>query len=243
MPNWVRNVINVSGSEKDVDNFLAHIKNENTDFDFNTVIPMPKSLEVVSGDITDVSILYYLSNRLTAPVEEYENNDLLKEMRRFAFRSLREEIDRCREQVESGSLDGDKLYEQGRVYVDNFLKYGTPTWYEWCNKNWGTKWNACEVKVTRNNAGSCCVMFDTAWAAPFPVIEKLVRDFSNLEICGEWADEDMGNNCGIWRVLNGVLDCKEPDGDALKFACDVWEYDYGEVLGCMKNETTYESEF
>lgn len=231
MPNWVKNVIKVSGTKKDVDDFLARVKGKNTSFDFNALIPMPKSLEVVSGGITDAAILYFISNRFSIPVTEYENNSLVKEARRFSFTPIREEVSRCKQQIESGSLNGDELFEQGRVYVDNYLKYNAPTWYEWCNKNWGTKWNACEVEVTRINSESCCIIFETAWGAPFPVIEKLVSDFPNLEISGQWADEDMGTNCGSWSVSNGSLDCRTHDEDALRFACDVWGEDYDEVLG------------
>lgn len=33
----------------------------------------------------------------------------------------------------------------GQVVISNFLQYGCGDWYGWCNRNWGTKWNAYEV--------------------------------------------------------------------------------------------------
>ena len=35
-------------------------------------------------------------------------------------------------------------------------------------------------------------------------MEKLAEMFPNVEIEHEWADEDIGHNCGRYRYQNGV---------------------------------------
>ena len=32
--------------------------------------------------------------------------------------------------------------------------YGFDNWYDWCNENWDTKWNACEVDILLASADS-----------------------------------------------------------------------------------------
>lgn len=49
MPNWVRNIVNVYGKKEDVADFIEkHIKDNI--FDFNTVIPEPKTREECDSD-------------------------------------------------------------------------------------------------------------------------------------------------------------------------------------------------
>ena len=92
--------------------------------------------------------------------------------------------------------------------------------YEWCIKNWGTKWDAKDV-VRRDYYGNVCITFQTAWSPPLPVIKALAAKFPNLtlsleyfesgvEVCGgvcyparedeesprEWRDMYYGNRGG-----------------------------------------------
>ena len=57
MPNWVRNVVTVS---KDTMNKIKEKYFENGILDFNKIIPIPKTLELTEGSITDVAIYYAL---------------------------------------------------------------------------------------------------------------------------------------------------------------------------------------
>lgn len=82
--------------------------------------------------------------------------------------------------------DREDLYHDGSIYVSNYQKYGATTWYGWCNKNWGTKWNAINTLVY----GQDEVSFDTAWAPPEPVIAKLAEMYPGTEIRHIWTHED-----------------------------------------------------
>lgn len=49
-------------------------------------------------------------------------------------------------------------------------------WYDWCNSNWGTKWNAYDssCKVEGDHA---IISFDTAWSVPEPIIKAFAEKF------------------------------------------------------------------
>ena len=46
-------------------------------------------------------------------------------------------------------------------------------WYGWRLQNWGTKWDACQVEITRDDEDYLEICFDTAWSPAQPVIEKI----------------------------------------------------------------------
>lgn len=67
-----------------------------------------------------------------------------------------------------------------------------PDWYSWNTANWGTKWNASYCFVDMK-ADSVLLLFDTAWALPIPIIEKIEQmimdKFIDLKIYGEFIEE------------------------------------------------------
>jgi hypothetical protein len=73
---------------------------------------------------------------------------------------------------------------QDRIYaIDSFNSAG----YEWCYKNWGTKWNAYRVEMVLREEYQAIIKFETAWSPPFPVIAKLAEMFPHgkftLQFC------------------------------------------------------------
>jgi hypothetical protein len=46
------------------------------------------------------------------------------------------------------------------------------------------------------------VSFDTAWSYPEPVITKMSEMFPEVEFDIAWADEDIGYNCGSYKMKN-----------------------------------------
>ena len=117
--------------------------------------------------------------------------------------------------------------ELGRKALENERKYGYTDWYDWSIENWGTKWDAYEVdyKVNKN---SIRLNFQTAWATPYPIFEEISRLFPTLTIIVDFADEDLGRNCGNYEFKDGEA-IKFDEGD-LESACKVWGYDYDEIM-------------
>tara|TARA_R110000824_G_scaffold62035_1_gene164493 strand:+ start:73 stop:492 length:420 start_codon:yes stop_codon:yes gene_type:complete len=77
---------------------------------------------------------------------------------------------------------------------------GIANWYDWCPENWDTKWNACRVVSEEETFldgkwTTITYQFDTAWCAPFKVIDALKEKFPDLEITGEYVDEGY-EGCG-----------------------------------------------
>ncbi len=87
-------------------------------------------------------------------------------------------------------------------------------------------------------SGNDSLMFQTAWSAPHSVLQKLSEMYPNISFVHQWADEDLGVNCGERTYLDGkVIDEFIPEGvRAMQFAMDVWDYD-PEDLGLALNKT------
>lgn len=70
-------------------------------------------------------------------------------------------------------------------------------WYVWNRENWGTKWNAYSTERDGNR-----ITFNTAWASPRPVIEKLHEICVKYNVTCEiiYADEDGGRNTGCYKL-------------------------------------------
>lgn len=73
-------------------------------------------------------------------------------------------------------------------------------WYSWNPANWGTKWNAYDYSVEPAPGDLCRVQFDTAWSHPVPVIAALAAKFPDEIIEVVYADEDLGSNCGRYKI-------------------------------------------
>lgn len=244
MPNWVENNVCFTAKKRDLLDMLEKISFNDAPLgtlDFNKVIPMPPSLNIESGSMTDLSIVYYASERLTKPVEDIRDIPAVKHNVANSFSNdwVAEVYRRCKEWEERG--EGDKMYADGMVYINNYDKYGCTTWYDWCIRNWGTKWN-----LSREDGGETpqwddlpddaeCeynMTFQTAWSTPSPVMLRLSELFPEINIEVKFADEDLGVNCGLYELYGGEIleDCdKDGSDEAFEFACEVWGYDPDEM--------------
>lgn len=95
--------------------------------------------------------------------------------------------------------------ELAAQYMSNLQQHGFATWYEWCSKHWGTKWTAdCQEMVLSEDGLTANWYFDTAWAAPIPVLVALSERFPNADICLE-VDMEGGWFWGHMRFKAGKL--------------------------------------
>ena len=98
-------------------------------------------------------------------------------------------------------------------------------WYEWRLANWNTKWNAYDG-YTIVGKTQITFVFNTAWSFPYAVAVELAKQLGyNLEL--KYADEDYGNNCGIFQThefdktyLEFTDKSEQPDN--IKFAKNLW---------------------
>lgn len=235
MPNNIENIITLQGDEKKIREMLETIKNDDLSIgtiDFNKITGMPKRLDIEAGSRTKRGLDFY-----NGFIEVYTLGGTMNmdKLRSIPVKSeeifLRQRTDIKRDE-----------WELGKTAWHNIRQYGAPTWYDWAINNWGTKWNAYgygEDAIDYHDGDM--LYFQTAWAAPHPVLEKLSKMFPDIELEHEWADEDIGQNCGRYSYQNGERIeeyCPESEAEAVEFACKLWDYDPLDLDLCLNSEGT-----
>lgn len=237
MPNWVQNNITFIGDAAEIKKMLEAIKDDEIGFgsiDFNKIISMPELLNIECGSRTDKGIemvkefLENFPKELKGKGGTYE--DFVEDMRNHS--------------MDISDEEEKEIWDIGVTAVDNLYKYNATTWYDWRCENWGTKWNACECAKVNENSKS--ISFQTAWSTPFPVMKKLSEMFPNIEIRTEFADEDIGQNCGMCTLKGGEIisewnpSDEETNKEALEFAATVWDTELDSYsLHINKTMTSY----
>ena len=195
MPNWVFNKVRFYGEKEEIKELKDFVKGEEFEFDFNKILPMPEELNLTAGSEETIARSCAVARNLGKTTSEEFEKDWAR------------------------SKTFDEWADLGDKYLSNLKKYKASTWYDWCWDNWGTKWNACDAFWSGDNF----VSFNTAWNEPTPIFYKLSELFPKVTFMVEFANEDIGNDCGVI----------EYDGESfyvdhinsLEFACDVWGYD------------------
>lgn len=248
MPNWVRNRVKIEGNFDIIKERLCgeeHFDGEEVEyneFDFNKIIPIPKTMGITSGGNDKIAMQYAISKK--SPKERLELKKLLESKKTSFYGNYYEKIygskvskelmEKERDLFENKTLKGiDNHFEKidykelgiesfedlGNTYLNNIIQYGCDSWYDWCCKNWGTKWNSSGALIVDDNTYE----FETAWSTPYNVLVELSKQFPNSRISVDYADEDIGNNCGSYILENGnLIDEYYGDDD---FALDLWGYD------------------
>lgn len=228
MPNWTYNRIKC---KKSIGDKILTITENGYSFDFNKLIPMPDDLKLDAGSIEGDSIAcYYLS------LNDDEKNKLMKLLKskeasychnywnkyKDDIKKLENNPKRLNEKINNfnGLFDFDKekqftsINELGKQYVENIKKYNFPQWYDWCVKNWGTKWNVEEDVdiVYDKNIDEYDISFQTAQSVPTGIVKRyseLCED--DEEFYWEYEDEDY-DGTHILRKINGeIIDTIVPE--------------------------------
>lgn len=242
MPNWVKNKVYIENKNAIKECYVENGEEEL--FDFNKIIPRPRPLELPSGSFEESSIRYVLykmsEDKKKELMEQFKDNVGLTEL--FTKHYLVdnenysiEELNKDYEKFDKTLKDKDNwcyndIYEElniknlndlGNAYINNIINYGYSSWYDWSVNNWGTKWNACSTYYIDENH----IEFETAWSMPEEIFKELSKKYNTL-VRVEYADEDLGNNCGISIYENGKL--IEDIIEDRQFALDVWGWEDNE---------------
>ena len=117
--------------------------------------------------------------------------------------------------------------------------YTGDDWYNWNNRNWGTKWDVANQEGSENtymeewdNGENKVVYynFDTAWSAPFAAIEKLSAQYPTLLFSLSYKEE--GGWGGEAEYLRGV----EISVNQYDNKCEACEYEYTDQEASDKDE-------
>jgi hypothetical protein len=71
------------------------------------------------------------------------------------------------------------------------MKFSSNGWYDWNIREWGTKWDACDVDLNDDSETSLGYSFNTAWSIPEPVFQAIVQKFPTLDF-EFWSEEEQG---------------------------------------------------
>ena len=74
----------------------------------------------------------------------------------------------------------------------NKRKFGYASWYDWCCRYWGTKWNACHSEVGGLDGDVFYAKFDTAWCMPRAWILSASLRYPDLTFEVVWDNEGEG---------------------------------------------------
>ena len=207
MPNWVKTIVNISGERSELEKLQEFVRSENSVFSFNKIIPMPEELNMVSGGLQYEYVQCYINSLSKREAESLKQK--LSQCRCFFYGNYynkffdnKREIDEdMMRRLENNIASYPNLKDKsvtgiGKQYVENVLKYGTDSWYDWCCENWDTKWDACDASLSDAGQNTICYEFDTAWSLAEAPLRKLLQLFPSISIYGVFADEDLGTNCG-----------------------------------------------
>ena len=237
MPNWVASHAIFEGPMETLKKIYGRCDAAGG-FSFKTFIPVPEALYATKSPC-DVQAAAFVWSK-DHPLDSVPSVKIMQ-----AFDSLvgwTEEIERGKKYYEE--LKNDENYstatqfvEEGRRLIENVNKYGYPTWYEWCCVNWGTKWDVSEEDVTfdapspvgDSGAGKTDLYINTAWSCPLPVFETISKQYPDITITCDFADENIGNNCGSFTTTNGITAFVDRTGDIV-FACGIWDEDPDEYI-------------
>lgn len=176
MPNYVTNKVQAPS------HVISSLLNTNGQVDFNTVASFRgiNDWRSIRSDSEEAA-------KLVCNIP-YSDNEFIASL---------EKASRARVDIRKMDEQG---FEQFIGMVKNYREWGYLHIMDFAREVWGTKWNACSPKADIEN-GTC--EFQTAWDCPYAVFEKLSEKFPNDEITVNFADEDIGSNCGTFVLLSG----------------------------------------
>lgn len=211
MPNYVKNKLEIIGPKtlvKDVKNFLKGEPYEDGKerlVDFNNIVKCPQVVTDV-GEISS-NIVYTVKNKYNIPPHK---NLLLRKL---------EMLNRERQRLES--LDHEDLIALEKA-CKAYEATGYIYWYDWNLDNWGTKWNAFSFDYdTPENI----IIWKTANAGVIDLIRKISEKFPKVKFIYKWADQDIGNNCGLANIQGGKVKVDIPEAlslNAYELAFELW---------------------
>lgn len=213
MPNWCYNKMRIA--KKNFEEFKQKYIVDGK-FDFNKVIEMPKDLhDTISGGKIDECIGCYLFTTMSKAkaFEEYKKMHLhLYGIHKTYTKTeiLLDLWDRVGDHPKMYNSEYENLKNNtteytpeqvGKYYYILYQKYGVYDWYQWANKYWGVKWNACNTLIDDEKH---TIWFDTAWGRPMGIYEKIAKDNPAWKININ-AHYECSNETTQCTIVNGMV--------------------------------------
>ena len=185
MPNHITNRVSAPAE------VLRSLINEQGDIDFNTLLPFKGTFpwDFISGGAETAAEM--ISG---TPLNDHPLISSLQASNRQRANVM--ELD-------------DEDFEQFVQMLRNKRVCGHLHNMDWGRVAWGTKWNAYSQEIELEEGR---LKFDTAWSCPQPVFEALSKQHPAAVIEVQFADEDIGSNCGTLIFKGGQIAEKDCAG-------------------------------
>ena len=233
MPNIITNRLTLHGAEQEkIDKVFAYLEGEESEMDFNKIIPMPAELSGTEcGSRADEAWAVFQAKGL-GNFERIDDMLTWAWVKREKIKTREELIERLeRSFIKNGVPQNSRfstLFDYGKHIYELQQKYGFRNWYEWSVANWKVKWNAFDVSKEGN-----VIEFFTAWAGVPALMLKASEMFPEVTFSYEFADELFGYNLGRYVFRAGeVVSEYEPEdfsAEAKILAKEILGYEEGEI--------------
>ena len=178
------------------------ILNQDAEVDFNLMVPMPETIKNSESSSRSEQWMYvYLSDKFTKSPDEVKKDPRSITIHNMFDEDWITEVARRAKKEFDTPEKIDEAYKQGHKYITNYELYGSADWYDWSNKNWGTKWNASDTCISRDETDDLEVHFTTAWNPPYNWFDALM--FEGYDFVDDWDEE--GGMAGHYRVKDGEV--------------------------------------
>ena len=140
------------------------------------------------------------------------------------------------------------FYRDGNLGDKERKKYGENNWYDWCNKHWGTKWNAMDAIIAEDTENTLSYYFESAWDCPRGIAMR-IEDFLPKDVKVDYWDckfEQVDQETGEWEKeiifpLEKGVDRKLREEGRIKFMSEAMqEIDRMSNNGTLENTTPIE---
>jgi len=172
MANFCNNNLTIEGDVKSMHEFYKFVGPLEQNFTMNYLCPMPKEIE-----------------NTISPSRFYANST--KEIK-----------------LKNGNTEIVQVNELNQTEQEFFAhckylnkKYGFNNWYDWCNANWGCKWEMDDICIDEQTDEKVFISYATAWVPNSDFISFLGKKFPKLEFELEYY-EPMEKLGGIFYVQN-----------------------------------------
>lgn len=164
MSNRIDNMITIIGSDQEIAQIQDYVRSDTSVFDFNKIIPMPKELDIEESSLGEIGMDYLLYRKTIDPPQKAKLS-----IERFETMNDAEQK---------------KALDLGRKYLENIIKFGCRTWYDWRLDHWGSKWNAIDAEVDGKK-----IYFSTPWSPPYEILVHLSETFPSVRFEYDYFDD------------------------------------------------------
>lgn len=239
MASWVRNVLTIAGDKKEIESFLAFLKQDgHQTLDFNVFIPMPEELQKVSSPVNHITLAVgeYLVRHTLGALEVWDKwygEDIKKTM----CKAVGKDIQDCRclmkEYLACWEKEFPDQYEEKqekcKCAYKNLIAYGYSNAFDWRRAKWGTHTNAEEATPLEDllpfydnpsKEWYVKLSFQTAWSIPTPMVEYMVKRFTGLSFTLAFSSDTYGVNTGWIKYKKDRTSCSNWYTKYTRAACE-----------------------